>query len=99
LWGKVLPYWGDPFCAAFVTVWSRFYWTREENRATVQVGWDGLPDAIKAAILARQDEHDDAAEPLQRDQLLVRPSYEERDEFANLTIAGRRREPLREEPR
>lgn len=33
-----------------------------------------------------------------RGQVLVRPSYEERDEYADITIARRRTEDLREEP-
>lgn len=56
LWGRVLPYWGDPFCAAYTCVWSRFYLSRVEDDASVQVGWDALPAAVKAAVIARRDE-------------------------------------------
>ena len=63
LWGRILPYWGDPFCAAYITVWSRLYWPREEDRATVQVGWDNLPESIKAAVLARQAEDEEEDDP------------------------------------
>lgn len=59
MWGRSLPYWGDPFCAAYITVWARFYWSREEDRATVQVGWDNLPDAVKARILAGRHPEED----------------------------------------
>jgi hypothetical protein len=61
MWGRLLPYWGDPFCAAYLTVWSRFYWSREENRATIEVGWEGLPEAVKAAILERAEPEGDPA--------------------------------------
>ncbi len=57
--GQDPAYWGDPFCAAYVTVWARFCWSREEDRATVQVGWDNLPETVKAAILERQAEDDE----------------------------------------
>lgn len=30
LWGKLLPNWGDPFCAAYCTVWNRLYWPHEK---------------------------------------------------------------------
>jgi hypothetical protein len=56
LWGRVLPYWGDPFCAAYTIVWSRFYESRQEDPATVEVGWDGLPKVLKAAIRSRRNE-------------------------------------------
>jgi hypothetical protein len=51
---KVVPYWGDPFCAACLTAWSRFYWSREEDRATIEVGWDRLrrPSQARSRLAA-----------------------------------------------
>jgi hypothetical protein len=53
-WMKVVPYWGDPFCAACLTAWSRFYWSREEDRATIEVGWDRLrrPSQARSRLAA-----------------------------------------------
>jgi hypothetical protein len=62
VWGRILPYWGDPFCAAYITVWSRLHWSREEDQATIQVGWDNLPESIKAE-LAHQAEDDEDEDP------------------------------------
>lgn len=61
VWLRTMPYWGDPFCAAYTTVWSRFYSSQQRDHADLDVGWDRLPEAVKSATLARLDEHDAGA--------------------------------------
>jgi hypothetical protein len=55
-WSKLIPNWGDPFCAAYITVWWRFYVSRHQDEATVDLGWEGLPESVRAGILARSTE-------------------------------------------
>lgn len=54
LWSRVLPYWGDPFCAAYTVVWSPIYESRVEDEHTVEVGWDELPKATRDRIVAQR---------------------------------------------
>jgi hypothetical protein len=54
---RIMPYWGDPFCAAYTTAWSPFYESRSGDPAIVEVGWDALPKVVKGAIRARHEGH------------------------------------------
>lgn len=47
LWGKILPYWGDPFCAAYCLAWSKFYFRYEIVEYSVEVGYDNLSQQTK----------------------------------------------------
>ena len=55
-WGRLLPYWGDPFCAAYTVVWTRIYQARAGEESHIDVGWDALPESVKSDILARASE-------------------------------------------
>lgn len=42
LWSRLIPYWGDPFCAAYCCVWSQFYHRRTSSEYRVEVGFAKL---------------------------------------------------------
>lgn len=48
MWGKLLPEWGDPFCAAYCFVWSKFYYRQERTEHSIDVGFDKLSDQYKS---------------------------------------------------
>jgi hypothetical protein len=52
-WTRLLPYWGDPFCAAYTVAWSRLYWEHTDEGTRIEVGWDALPEHTRADIAAR----------------------------------------------
>jgi hypothetical protein len=54
-WGRVSPWWGDPFCAAFLFVWAPLYRTKVES-SMIEIGWDALPATSKQEVLARRDD-------------------------------------------
>ena len=56
-WSRILPYWGDPFCAAYTTNWSRIYNAREEDRTSFEVGWDNLPPSERRRLEALARTH------------------------------------------
>lgn len=60
-WSRVLPYWGDPFCAAYATIWGRIYSAHEEDRTSVEVGWDKLPPSERRRLEAQDRSHGRAA--------------------------------------
>lgn len=45
LWLRILPYWGDPFCAAYTIVWWPFYESRlgdrRSKRSAGMLYWSG----------------------------------------------------------
>ena len=63
LWTKLIPYWGDPFCAAYCSVWSNFYHRRVRSEHRIEVGFDALSADYRAwyAEMMR-DEADGEAE-------------------------------------
>jgi hypothetical protein len=46
-WNKILPDWGDPFCAAYCFCWSDFVWKHTKQEYFVQVGFDNLSQQYK----------------------------------------------------
>ena len=52
LWGRLMPYWGDPFCAAYTVVWAPFYGSRSGDGTRIDVGWDALPAPARANLIA-----------------------------------------------
>lgn len=58
LWQKLSPRWGDPLCASYIAVWLPFYQAQAEDHASVDVGWDRLPPAVRSNIRAALDAHE-----------------------------------------
>ena len=45
--GKILPDWGDPFCAAYCFRWSDFVYKHTKQEYYVEIGFDKLSQQYK----------------------------------------------------
>ena len=64
-WSKLIPNWGDPFCAAYCLVWSNFYHRRVRSEHLVEVGFDRLSEDYRtwyAAEMLRDEDEDSTDE-------------------------------------